>query len=128
VGQKLVRHLPPKRAGAPKFKRIFKLQLCLLGLPELFVSVLIFENGKHAGGEMVDNVTVICPNAGIVRVKHDLDGGFRRDQDGVAPGAGDLFPINLGDFENMGWDIPLSFELTSSTRSPCLTFRLFRLG
>jgi hypothetical protein len=83
----------PKRAGAPKLERIFELQLCLFGLPELFVSVLVFENRKHASGEMVNNVTVIRPNAGIIRVKHDLDGGFWRNQDGVAPGAGDLFPI-----------------------------------
>ncbi len=50
---------------------------------------------------MVDNVTVISPDAGIVRVKHDLDGGFRRNQDCIAFRASDLLPVDLGDFENM---------------------------
>jgi hypothetical protein len=82
---------------------------------------------------MVEDVTMVGPDTGVVGIEDNLDCRFRGNQYGIAFRADDFFTINFGNFEDVPMQVhgvrhPVVFEMTSSTRSPSLILRLFLFG
>ena len=66
-----------------------------LGLPKLRIGAVVFQDGEHADGRVVEDVAVKSPDPGIIGVENHFDRGFRRDNHGVAERALNFSPIDL---------------------------------
>ena len=52
---------------------VLQLRSLLLWLPKLCVCLIVFENGKHSLHEVINQVAVKCPDAGVIRIKGHSD-------------------------------------------------------
>lgn len=75
-----------------------KLGQRLLGLPKLGIGAVVFQDGEHAHGGVIEDMAMKSPNPGIVGVENHFDRRFRRNDKGVPDGALDFSPVDLRDF------------------------------
>jgi len=55
-----------------------------LGVPKLSIGAVVFQDGEHAYGCMVQDMAMKSPDPGIVGVENHFDRRFWRNYDGVA--------------------------------------------